>query len=671
MRHVRGSAQDAGSALNGIERTRASAWSEHAPSILAPRVRAAGEALIRLEGKVELARTLLSTVAIRGPRTRYAVERASSLLEKVQLDAGLARVLLRRDAAWAGMAPRSAMARRELSELRPILYQVHEVLARLARRAAIRPTPGEIGDIDRAAQVAREALVVLQTVAEVLLELTHRPDLPLTPGDIRALGLAFPGTTLPPQTRWNEESVDELGRRRVEGRRSRRVELTAGTLASVGAADILAALKASGLELAQVDPGQLQPAARFVARAGPQARSERLAKAVDAFHVLARSQRTVWSRQRMASHLAGIAGVPTRAMLRLPDSEVVERFHEVVRAFNTGPGPACVRIGPYHVSFEADEDGHLAHSSRLKDGVLFRAAGALGRSGPLTVTTLRHYRATEPLGRLLAGSLDTGERLGRSAFARLASAGAALLRTAAARNATESSPLPVRLDRASRELEDAAVMNVAVASYRSAERATVEARRALSRALSSSDPAAVVRAKRRFDAAEEAKRAALQHCAAGLLHAGPEDGSLPETGSAGPAPSVPRRAGALAKTEQPDRTERPATTGASLQGLALQLRQTRSLVERVKQTASDLHDLAHRPGVPEDLRQTAGASALAVEKAIQSFQRAIGAADDEHSTQAARLAFEKRVMGIVAEHQEIHIALAALAPPPPPSKRRR
>ena len=373
----------------------------------------------------------------------------------------------------------------------------------------------------------------------------------------------------------------------------------------------------------------------------------------------------------MASHLAGLARVPTRALHRLPDAEVLERFQEVVRALNMGPGPACTRIGPYHLTFEADENGHIARSSRLKHGVLYRAAGALGRSGPLTLTTLRHYRATEPLGRLLAGSLDTGEWLGRSAFARLASAGAALLRTAAARNVTERAPLPARLDRASRELEDVAVMSAAVASYRSAERATAEARRALASALASSDPSAVGRAKRRLEAAEEAKRAALQDCAAGLLHAEPEEGSAPETGGTGPAVKAPPRRGVLAKTEQPAPTARPATTGASLQGLALQLRQTRSLVERVKQTASDLHDLTHRPGVPEDLRQTAGVSALAVEEAIQTFQRGIGAADDEGTTHAARLAFEQRVMGIVAEHQEIHLALAALDPPPSPSRRRR
>jgi hypothetical protein len=290
--------------------------------------------------------------------------------------------------------------------------------------------------------------------------------------------------------------------------------------------------------------------------------------------------------------------------------------------------------------------------------VLFRAAGALGRGGPLTLTTLRHYKATEPLGRLLAGSLDTGESLGRSAFVRLANAGAALLRSAASRNGPERGPLPARLDRASRELEDVAVMSAAVAAYRSAERATADGRRALASALSSSNPAGVGRAKRLLEAAEEAKRAALYEGAAGLLHGEPEEPPrVPPRAIAAGAP----QAGVLAKTEQPAATERPATTGASFQRLVLQLRQTRRLVERIKQAAADLHDLSSRADVPEHLRRDAGASAAAVEEAVQAFRRAVGVSDDEDATQAARFTFEQRVMGIVAAHQNIHLALAGLS----------
>jgi hypothetical protein len=200
-------------------------------------------------------------------------------------------------------------------------------------------------------------------------------------------------------------------------------------------------------------------------------------------------------------------------------------------------------------------------------------------------------------------------------------------------------------------------MSAAVASYHSAERAEADARRALAAALASADPRAVARAKRLSEAAEEAKRRALSECAAGLMHGEPEEAVSATTRR---AVDVKPRAGALAKTEQPASTERPATTGASLQGLALQLRQTRQLVERVKQTASDLQHLSDRPGVPDDLRKEAKTQAAAVEAAIQTFRRVLSASDNEGATQAARFHLEQQVMRIVAAHQSIHLALAAL-----------
>jgi hypothetical protein len=552
------------------------------------------------------------------------------------------------------------MARREVTELRPLLYQVHEVLGRLARKStAIRPTPGEIGDIDRAAQAAREALSILQAMVEILEDLVGRPATALTAGDLRALGLAFVGGSVAPQIRWNEESVEELAGQGGEGRRSRGASSRIPGSRPVSAVDVLLALKASGIELGQVDPGQLRPAALYVSAAPAPARGARLLRVVGAFDALTRCGKAVWSRSVMASHLAGMARVPSRTLASLTDNEVLERYQEVVRSLNTGPGPAYTRIGPYHLTFETDLGGHVLRASRLKHGVLFRAAGALGRGAPLTLTTLRHFRATEPLGRLLAGSLDTGESLGRSAFARLATAGAALLRTAAARTGPAEDLRPARLDRASRGLEDVAVMGTAVASYHAAERAAAIARRALAAALASASPSEVARAKRLLKAAEDDKERALQQCAAGLLHGEPEEGSARATGVA--KSREPRSA--IDRTEQTVPTVRPATTGDSLRGLASELRQTRRLVEGVKRTASDLHHLSGRPDVPDELRLAASASAAAVDGALRAFRRAVGASDDEAATRAARFAFEQQVGRVAQDHQAIHLALAGMARP--------
>src|SRR4029077_8133184 len=64
---------------------RASQWSDVAVAILVPRRRAAVKDLARREGKVELARVLLSTVAVRGARSRFELEQAALFLEKALL----------------------------------------------------------------------------------------------------------------------------------------------------------------------------------------------------------------------------------------------------------------------------------------------------------------------------------------------------------------------------------------------------------------------------------------------------------------------------------------------------------------------------------------------------------------------------------------------------------
>jgi hypothetical protein len=411
-------------------------------------------------------------------------------------------------------------------------------------------------------------------------------------------------------------------------------------------ADVLVALKEAGVELALVDPGQLRPAATYVSAAPTLARrQERLLRAVDVFRLLVRAERRVWPRQKMIGELGRLVGVPARALSRLADAELLERFQETVRAINCGPGPAYVRIGRYQVKFESDDAGRVLRSSRRKEGVLSGATGALGRGVPLALTALRHYRVTRPLGRLVTGTLHAGGSLGRSAFARLASAGAALLGTAA----RGGRPLPAGLGRASRELRDVAALTAALNSYRSAGRATAEARRAMATALSSSDPAAFARARKRMERAEQTRQAVLQACALGLLQPSPTDGSRPsaEQALACGALALPPGTSALPKTE------RPATTGTTLRALMLQLRRSRTLVEQVQETAKELNELMRRSALPEGIRQAAATSVQAIERATSTFQGELREAEGEAETEAARLAFERRVTEILAQCQRI------------------
>ncbi len=647
-----------------VTRPRASRWGDIAAAVLLPRRRAAAHALGRLEGKVELARVLLSTVVVRGPRSRFELEQAADLLDQALLKVGLARELFASDLAWPRIGSRAGLARREVAELRPVLWQLHHVLSRPARRrAAVRPTPGEIGDIDRAAEVARETLSIVVAMADLLGELhAQAMEGPLTGGDLQVLGLAFAPQASPPQTLWDDEMVDGLLRLRREAggaRRPGRVSLAAKT-GPVRGADLLAALRASGFDLAHVDPGQLRPAARYITGAEtPDGRQERFLRVVDALRVLARAERSIWSRERMGGRLTLLTGVPARALLRLPEAEVFHCFQEIVRAVNTSPGIAHVKVGRHRLTLATDETGRVVRSSCRKWGLRAQGAGVLYRTAPLALTALRHYSLSAPLGRLLARSLSASESLRQGAVIHLAHLGSDLLRSAAARG-SEPTRLQTRLAVASQGLQDVAARAAVVRSFRSAEQAGAEARRSLAAALAAFDPAAIARANKQLEQAEETRRAALREYATGLLRRADPTGARAEIGlrqttTAGGVP-VP-----ASGAPEPQRTPRPSTTGVSLRALVRELRQTRALVERVQQTAAETNALARRPGVPEAIREAAAASASTVEEALARFRQELTEAQDETATEAARIGLERRIIQIFADYQQIHIALAALS----------
>lgn len=621
---------------------RPSRWRDIALAILVPRRRAAVQALARLEGKVELARVLLATVATRGARSRFELEQAADLLEKALLKVGLAKELFGDDAHWPRLAPRAVLARREVAELRPVLWQLHEVLSRPAqRRAAVRPTPGEIGDIDRAAAVARESLSIVVAMGELLGELDAEPmHGPLTPGDLQVLGLAFSPEAPPPQALWDDDMVDALLRLRrepVTARRPSRVSLPARS-GPVRGADLLTALRVSGFDLAHVDPAQIAPAARYITGAQTvAARSERFAKVEGALRVLGQAERPVWSRERMVGRLTDIIGVPERALLRLPDAEVFHCFQEIARALNTGSGLAHVKVGRHRLALTTDASGRVVRSSCRKRG---KGAGLLNRTVPLALTALRHTPLLAPLGRLLARPGSASESLHKRALLHLTHLGSDLLGAGAA--------LP---------FQEAAARAAVVWSFHSAERAGEAARRLLASGLAAFDPSAIARANKELEQAEEARRAALRDFATDLLHRVlPASAWAPPTAERPPAPSL-----APAFPKAP----RPSTTGASLRALVKELRQTRMLVERVQQIAAETTDLAQRPDVPEAIREAAAVSAANVEQAMTRFRQELGDAHGETATEAARVGLEGRIIQIFADYQQLHIALTTSGGPKP------
>ncbi|HVQ28504.1 MAG TPA: hypothetical protein VMV21_02930 [Vicinamibacteria bacterium] len=634
---------------------RASQWSDVAVAILVPRRRAAVKALARLEGKVELARVLLSTVAVRGARSRFELEQAALFLEKALLKVVLARELFGDDAVWQRLAPRALLARREVADLRPVLWQLHEVLSRPARRrAAVRPTPGEIGDIDRAAEVARETLSIVVAMGELVAELDAEPmNGPLTPGDLHVLGLAFAPEAPPPQTLWDDEMVDGLLRLRRDvatSRRAGRVSLTAKGR-HVRAADLLVALRSAGSDLAHIDPGQIGAAARYIDQAhNASIRQERFLKVEAALRVLAQAERSVWSRERMGARLTALGGVPERAVLRLPEAEVLHCFQEVARAVNTSPSVVHVKVGDHRLALATDTGGHVVRSSCRKHSLVTKSVGALYRSVPLALTALRHMPVTAPLGQLLSRPVSASESLSQRALIRLTHLGSDLLGA-----------------EASLGLHDAAARADVAWSFHSAERSVEEARRRLAAGLAAFDPAAIARANKQLERADEARRGAVRQYAADVLRRGLPAGLMAQ-GALGVTTGGTIAPVSIAPESQ--RTPRPSTTGVSLRALVKELRQTRMLVERAQHTAAETSDLAGRPGVPNPIREAAVAADASVEDAMTRFRNELSEAQGPNATEAARVGLERRLIQIFADYQQLHIALAALpgTPKAPPTE---
>jgi hypothetical protein len=577
------------------------AWAEKAPLVLAGPLHAAADVLARLEGRVDLTRTLLSTVQPRGARARYVVDRAEALLEEAQFTTGLARELTPSEPDLIRVARGVALACRELTRLRGTLFQLHDILAPLARRAsAVRPTPGEIGDADRIALEAREALCVLVATARLLLDL-HRGGAPgsFAVEDATAMGTAFEAGQAPPQIVWDEGTVSALvPRPRDAG------PAAIAPLGAVPVTAVLAAVKDAGLDLTRVDPGQIAPAARY-ASSGLTAgeRRMRLAKAVSVFRVLANASSPALSRTRTLELLRSLTGLPERPLAALPEAEAHRRLQEIARAVNLGPGVFLTKVGAYQVALVVDAEGAIVRRSCRKRGLLTAVGRALATPAPLA--------------------------LGLVGLSRL---GAVLLRSAARAGEADA------LGRHSHEMEAEALNATALASYRAVSPLAAEARRQLATALSSSDPSAITRAQRRLQEAMDRKRGVLHHAA----------GSLFALGSTALDPTVLSR-----------RAPGPlATTGAALRSLARELRRTLMMVERAQHAAGELYAIARRFGLPESARVAAAAAAFSVEQLTLEFRRQVAEAEGEEATLAARQTLEHGVAELLTEHRRIQAALA-------------
>jgi len=97
-----------------------------------------------------------------------------------------------------------------------------------------------------------------------------------------------------------------------------------------------------------------------------------------------------------------------------------------------------------------------------------------------------------------------------------------------------------------------------------------------------------------------------------------------------------------------------------LKSLARELKQTQAIIERGRQTAQDLYQIAKTADLPEKIRVVAAAAAFSMDEATKTFKHEIAESRSEDATEAARLVFERRITGILDDHRQIHLALAAL-----------
>src|SRR5262249_60691482 len=127
-----------------------------------------------------------------------------------------------------------------------------------------------------------------------------------------------------------------------------------------------------------------------------------------------------------------------------------------------------------------------------------------------------------------------------------------------------------------------------------------------------SDPAAIARAQKRLRQAEDAKAAALRRAAADIV------GSRPPVLSA-PVPVAPVRPPRAAPPSTP-RSMATLATSAVLKSLARELKQTQAIIERGRQTANDLYQIAKSTELPEKIRVVAAAAAFSMEEATKTFK---------------------------------------------------
>jgi len=404
-------------------------WEKAASGALGPQLRAIAEKLGTLEARAKRAHEVLGGIETGTLGARAAFKLAGSSLEKAAYKAAVAKELARPPGRPEETLNRMVAARQELRGVQEEATGAETALRDFAGGA--RETPWALGEARAIRQAARGAEIELgQTEArgEMLAEMdagtgvfaeaapaepagegtTSETAAPSAEGefgeeDLRRIGSGLDPNKPPVQTHWSEHMVNlvsDHGRKQggiTDEQGGRNGELARVVLSGqgeetpreLGAADVAAVLKMSGVDLSRVDPNQLQSAARYVSGAATLSeQQDKLRKTLDSFQVLEKIGLPKLTRQEMVDQLWGIAKVPGHALQKLSDTEVQKKLQEVLQAVNGGAGKAEIKVGKHNLKLEVGSNGQVTKSSCKQPSFMSKVWKAVKVVTPIALTIL-------------------------------------------------------------------------------------------------------------------------------------------------------------------------------------------------------------------------------------------------------------------------------------------
>jgi LysM repeat protein len=424
----------------------AAAWTRASSAVLGASVGSLGEKARWLEARASQVEETLAATNTRIARAAVGFRMAGGFLEKAAWQAGVAREL-------STLAPgdlrttlqRLTAVRQQFVDAQQRAGDAEAALRELAPGA--RGMPRALQDVREIQQVASEARFEAsrtESRGEMLAATETVPSpaaLALGEEDLARIGSGLDPSHPPAQASWSDHmlnTVCDLARQQggitdAEGERNFQLARTAlgadGATGprELGAVELAALLQESGMDLAKVDPNQLQAASRYVTEAASrQDQQERLRKTLDTFQALAKTGLPTLTRAQMVDELWCVARVPGHALTKLSDAELARKLQEVLATVNAGAGRSEVKIGKYNLKLEVGANGSVESSSCKKPGFFSKVWSGIKKVAPIALTALSFFPVTAPFARAAQGVISLVKAVQAKSLIGLATAGASL-----------------------------------------------------------------------------------------------------------------------------------------------------------------------------------------------------------------------------------------------------